>query len=277
VWSIDIPLQLNNSMFDPIVVAEIGRRLDALRHDERLDILLAVESGSRAWGFPSPDSDYDCRLIYVRAIDDYLSLFAPRDVLEVPLEGVLDIGGWDLAKALRLLLKGNAVVVEWLMSPHAYLVNREFRDECLALARHALHPHAVARHYLHLGERQRRTYFADFRAIPLKKIFYALRPAMALRWLRLHPGEAIAPMHFPTLMAQCEVADDVVAVTEELLARKSATRELGTGLLPRPIAEFIDHEFVMARDGLPRQPLRPDKAAIGAADVLFRRWINMGS
>jgi predicted nucleotidyltransferase len=80
-----MPLQANNSMFDPIVVAEIGRRLDTLRHDERLDILLAVESGSRAWGFPSPDSDYDCRLIYVRAIDGYLSLFARRDVVKVPL------------------------------------------------------------------------------------------------------------------------------------------------------------------------------------------------
>jgi predicted nucleotidyltransferase len=107
-----MPLQLNDSMFDPIVVAEIGRRLDALRRDEQLDVLLAVESGSRAWGFPSPDSDYDCRLIYVRAIDDYLSLFARRDVVEMPLDGVLDIGGGDLAKALRLLLKGNAVVVE---------------------------------------------------------------------------------------------------------------------------------------------------------------------
>jgi predicted nucleotidyltransferase len=176
-----------------------------------------------------------------------------------------------------LLLKGNAVVVEWLMSPYSYVVNREFRDECLALAQRALHPHAVAQHYLHLGERQRRTYFADFRAIPLKKIFYALRPAMALRWLRLHPGEAIAPMHFPTLMAQSEVPGDVVALTDELLVRKAATRELGTGLLPRPIAELIDHEFVTARERLPCQPLRPDKAAIAAADVLFRRWINMKS
>jgi predicted nucleotidyltransferase len=163
------------------------------------------------------------------------------------------------------------------MSPHAYVVNREFRDECLALARRALHPNAVARHYLHLGERQRRTYFSDFKAIALKKIFYALRPAMALRWLRLHPGEAIAPMHFPTLMAQSEVSGDVVALTDELLARKAATRELGSGLLPKPIAELMDHEFVTARERLLGQPQRPDKGAIGAADVLFRRWVNMKS
>jgi uncharacterized protein len=103
--------------FDPTVVAAVDEKLRRVAERESAVVLLAVESGSRAWGFPSPDSDYDCRFIYARARDDYLSLHAPRDVIEFPIEGILDVNGWDLAKALRLLLKGNAVVIEWLRGP----------------------------------------------------------------------------------------------------------------------------------------------------------------
>jgi predicted nucleotidyltransferase len=181
---------------DPAVVAAVDERLRWVAERENAVVLLAVESGSRAWGFPSPDSNCDCRFIYARARDDYLSLHAPRDVIEFPIEGILDVNGRDLAKALRLLLKGNAVVIEWPTSPFVYAGDEEFRRQGLALARQAAHPAAIARHYLHLGERQRRTYFADTRAVETKKLFYALRPALALRWLRLHPGAAVAPMHF---------------------------------------------------------------------------------
>jgi len=156
--------------FDPAIVATIDARLRSVADAEHARVLLAVESGSRAWGFPSPDSDYDCRFIYVRRSDDYLALLAPRDVIELPADAVLDVNGWDLKKALQLLLKGNAVVIEWLTSPFVYGGDARFRADALALARLAAHPAAVARHYLHLGERQRRTYFADTRAIPLKKM-----------------------------------------------------------------------------------------------------------
>jgi uncharacterized protein len=94
---------------------------------------------------------------------------------------------------LRLPLKGNAVVIEWLTSPFVYAGDAAFRQEALALAQRAARPAAIARHYLHLGERQRRTYFADTRAVELKRLFYALRPALALRWLRLHPGGQSRP------------------------------------------------------------------------------------
>lgn len=96
---------------DPSAVAGIDRLLDTLERKEGARILLAVESGSRAWGFPSPDSDYDCRFIYVREADRYLSLWPPRDVIESPGD-VLDMSGWDLGKALKLMLKGNAVAIE---------------------------------------------------------------------------------------------------------------------------------------------------------------------
>ena len=267
-------LRLLGPDFDSAVVATIDGRLDAARRDHNATILLAVESGSRAWGFPSPDSDYDCRFIYVRRRDDYLALFSPRDVIEYPLDAVLDVNGWDLGKALRLMLKGNAVVIEWLMSPFTYAGDPEFRDQALALARAAAKAPAIARHYLHLGERQRRTYFADSSEFPLKKLFYALRPAAALRWLRLHPGEAIAPMHFPTLVAGAELPGDVVALIDDLLARKAATRELGSGPLPAPIGALIDAEFTLARELWLREDGRAEPATVEAANGLFRRWAS---
>jgi predicted nucleotidyltransferase len=258
--------------FDPAVVAAIDARLAAIAREHQAAILLAVESGSRAWGFPSPDSDYDCRFIYVRHPQSYLALYQPRDVIEFAPDAVLDVNGWDLGKALRLMLKGNAAVMEWLTSPLTYAGNAAFRAECLALAREAAQPAAVARHYLHLGERQRRTHFSDTRMVPLKKLFYALRPAVALRWLRLHAGAAVAPMHFPTLVAQSELPAEVVAIVNELLARKAVTRELGSGPLPDPIGALIDAEFETARATWLREAWRPELATIAAANELLRRW-----
>jgi len=260
--------------FDPAIVATIDAKLAGIAEREQVELLIAVESGSRAWGFPSPDSDYDCRFIYVRRRDAYLALIPPRDVIELPSDPVFDISGWDLAKALRLLLKGNAVVIEWLTSPFVYAGNAEFRDQLLALAQQASRPAAIARHYLHLGERQRRTYFADANAIPLKKIFYALRPAVALRWLRLNPGAAVAPMHVPSLIAASDLPADVLAIVDDLLARKAVTSELGTGPLPAPIGRLVDEEFAIAREVWLDEPWRPDAETLAAADGFFRRWVT---
>src|SRR5262249_44481222 len=130
---------------------------------------------------------------------------------------------------------------------------------------------AIGRHYLHLGERQRRVYFGDGTEVAQKKIFYALRPAATLRWLRLRPGEAIAPMHFPTLMAECDpppaVRDEVFA----LMARKAATRELGAAPLSPAIAGFIDGEFELARPDFEiARPNLADDTITRAAE--FYRW-----
>ena len=267
------PLRALGPGFDPAIVATIDAKLAGIAERDRVAFLIAVESGSRAWGFPSPDSDYDCRFIYVRRRDAYLVLFPPRDVIELPSDAILDVNGWDLAKALRLLVKGNAVVIEWLTSPFVYAGDAAFRDEMLAFAQQAVRPAAIARHYLHLGEGQRRTYFADANAIPLKKIFYALRPAVALRWLRLHRDEAIAPMHFPTLIATSDLPPDVIAIVDDLLARKAVTSELGSGPLPAPIGRLVDEEFALARETWLDEEWRPDAATHAAADALFRRWV----
>ena len=100
--------------------ALIQEKLHEIEKRENCRILLAVESGSRAWGFASPDSDYDVRFIYVRDKESYLKLNRPRDVIELPINDVLDINGWDVEKALKLLHKSNPTVFEWFSSPVIY-------------------------------------------------------------------------------------------------------------------------------------------------------------
>jgi uncharacterized protein len=253
----------------------VNANLETIRREHGVSIPLAVESGSRAWGFESPDSDFDCRFIFVRPLAHSLSPWQRPDVIEMPLVGDLDVNGWELSKALRLLLKGNAVIIEWLTSPIAYRIDKEFRQDFLGLARAAANRTLIGRHYLHLGERQRRAYFQDEKEIPLKKIFYALRPAAALRWLRLHPNEPIAPMHFPTLLNECDPSSEIEEIVAALLSKKAITRELGKGPLPKPAREFIDREFELARTTLypEKRPIIPDAKAKAQAEEFFRKTV----
>jgi uncharacterized protein len=260
--------------FAPETVAQIDHALDGIIRDDRVAMPLAVESGSRAWGFPSPDSDYDCRFVYVRSADQYVSPWVARDVIELPLAGDLDINGWDLGKALKLMLKGNAVIIEWLQSPLIYRGNAEFRDEFTELARRHADRGLVARHYLHLGERQRRVHFGDGENVPLKKLFYALRPAATLRWMRGHPDQRVAPMHFPTLMAGCDPPADVAGLVADLLARKAVTRELGSAPLPACIARFVDDEFTEARAAFGDRPSVASDAARAEATAFFQATVR---
>jgi len=271
-----LPLALRSipSHFDPDRLAEVDTRLVNIVRDHHVSIGLAIESGSRAWGFPSPDSDYDCRFLFVRRTADYLSPWQKRDVIETPLEDEMDVNGWELGKAIKLLLKGNAVVIEWLMSPIVYAGDPGFRDGLTRLAERHTDRAAIGRHYLHLGERQRNTYFADHKTVSLKKIFYALRPAAALRWLRFHPDAVIAPMDFPTLLRQCDPPADVLDLSTDLIARKAVTREFGTGPLPAPIRDFIDREFETARTHFDARPRRISEDARADAELLFRSMLH---
>ena len=255
--------------FSPNAVAAIDARLGAIRADDGVSIPLAIESGSRAWGFPSPDSDYDCRFVFVRPVEQHLSPWTRRDVIETPLDGELDVNGWDLAKAIRLLLKGNAVIIEWLRSPIVYRGEAWFRDAFLAFAQRFADRDLIARHHLHLGERQRRLHLSD-EVVPQKKIFYVMRSAATLRWLLMHPDKAVAPMHFPTLMAECDPPQGVTDLTASLIARKAVTHELGAEPLPEPIATFIDVEFAAARQRFERAAAIVSDEARREAEQLYR-------
>ena len=255
-------------------VALIDALLDRVVKEHDVFLPLAIESGSRAWGFSSPDSDYDCRFVFVRRIAQHITPWPARDVIEFPPEGDLDANGWDLGKALRLLLKGNAVIIEWLRSPIVYRGPAWFRDGFLDFAGQAATREAIGRHYLHLGERQRRVYFGDGTSVAQKKIFYALRPAATLRWLRMRPAEAIAPMHFPTLMAECDPPAALSREVADLMRRKLETRELGTAPLTPLVASFIDSEFELGRAAFEGGNARAPEEVAAQAAIFYRAVVE---
>lgn len=132
-------------------------KLREIEEKEDVRILLAVESGSRAWGFSSPDSDYDVRFIYARKRADYLRLEKTRDVIELPLDDVLDINGWDIQKTLRLLYKSNPTLFEWFSSPIVYM-ETEFADALRDIMQKYFSTKRSMYHYISMAEGNYREY-----------------------------------------------------------------------------------------------------------------------
>ncbi|TQK70796.1 hypothetical protein FBY23_2577 [Nocardioides sp. SLBN-35] len=260
--------------FDPATVTAIDARLGDIAASYGVRVPWAIESGSRAWGFASPDSDYDCRFLFVRPRRDYLSLWAPRDVIETPLEGLLDVNGWDLAKAVRLATAGNATVGEWLRSPHVYGGDPAFRDDLLDLVAAVTDPARVRRHYLHVGRGQWANARVGADLVRLKRVFYAVRPAVTLRWLDGNVG--VPPMNLDELLAESEVPGGVRAELEGLRNLKARTRELGDAPVPPAIAAWVEGVFVTDPDigGTPSAAVR-ERANEGFLDLLDR-WAPAG-
>lgn len=206
----------------------IREKLDTLSEQHRVRILLAVESGSRAWGFPSADSDYDVRFIYARAQEDYLSVRPLRDVIETPLvqDEVLsvpmDMNGWDVRKALSLSAKSNAVLIEWLASPVKYKAEDTAVSDLLAFARGSADLAALEYHYDRLARNAWEQVTADG-SVKIKLYCYALRPALALQWLRLH--KQASPMDVPSLCDGLVLKPELQEAIQHLIKIKAAAKE----------------------------------------------------
>lgn len=222
--------------FSPLAVSEIRSRLQSVR-DGGVRIGFAIESGSRAWGFPSPDSDYDCRFVYVRPVEHHLRFGRLRDVIEFPIVGDIDTGGWDLRKALLLALKGNAVIVEWVKSPFVYEEEPGFRDRLSALLAEIMEPRRVARHYAGLL----RQHYPDGEpaSVRLKRFLYAIRPAVALHWMEQRGYSALPPMNMLECMAGVTLDEGVRAEILALVERKRVTREMGEGAPATVLRNFV--------------------------------------
>jgi predicted nucleotidyltransferase len=251
--------------------ALICEKLDAIEREHDVRLLFAVESGSRAWGFPSPDSDYDVRFVYMRRPAWYLSVQARRDVIELPIEGDLDINGWDLKKALQLLIKPNPVLLEWLRSPIVYRADGEAMVKLADLALRTAHQRPSAYHYLHLCRTQYARFIAGKQVVKLKKYFYVLRPALALMWLRAHPQRPL-PMNLSELRAGLDLAPALDGLLDALLARKASTRELGEGPRLPEVDRLIEAE-IAATEQVLLEIASPPPDLQEAADRLFREMV----
>jgi predicted nucleotidyltransferase len=218
----------------------IRSHLNAIEADEDIRVVYACESGSRAWGFPSADSDYDVRFLYARPVAWYLSIDEKRDVIERPVKAELDISGWDLKKALQLFRKSNPPLLEWLGSPIIYLEKYRVAAKMRLLSTEYYSPAACLYHYLHMARGNFRDYLKG-NEVWVKKYFYVLRPILAMNWIE--KGLGIVPTDFNVLVSQLVTEPKLKSAIDRLLAAKRAGAELDRGPRIASIGEFIEGEL----------------------------------
>ena len=212
--------------------------LNEIEKRENIKILHCIESGSRAWGFASPDSDYDVRFIYVRPKEFYLRLDKTRDVIEWQLDDTLDINGWDVQKALTLLHKSNPTLFEWNSSPIVYKTTDEWQKISMTINRYFMAKSGLY-HYLSTAKSNYREYLKG-ETVRLKKYFYVLRPLLACKWI-LAEGTP-PPMLFRTLMDKY-LDEDLKPDVEKLLDMKMNMPEIGEGKRFERVNDYLDRNI----------------------------------
>ncbi len=227
----------------------IEQKLKEIEQTEKVKILYCVESGSRAWGFASPDSDYDVRFIYVRERDYYLRLNPTRDVIEWQLDDVLDINGWDIKKALQLLHNSNPTLFEWNASPIVYRKAKEWDAISTLIDEYFIGKNGLY-HYLNMARNNEREFLQGER-VRLKKYFYVLRPILACKWI-LKKGTP-PPMLFDDLAKEC-LDEEIREEVERLLKLKKETPELGEGARIEKLNEYIEKNIIKIKDEIERLP-----------------------
>jgi hypothetical protein len=229
-----------------------------------------VESGSRAWGFASNDSDWDIRFIYIHPQDWYLSIDDKRDSLEYPADDLLDFSGWELRKALRLFRKSNPPLLEWLRSPIMYLEQFSTAERIRSLSAEYFNPRSCLHHYLHMASGNFREYLkSDY--VSVKKYFYVLRPVLACQWIM--KTNTMAPMEFNQLLAT-QIDDKRLKVAiEELVKRKKHGDELDKEPKITVINDYLEERIICFEEYVKNSdPITaPD---IGKLDLLFRETLR---
>ena len=216
----------------------IKEKLKEIEERESVKILHCVESGSRAWGFASPDSDYDVRFIYVRPKEHYLRLDKAKDVIEWQLDGTLDINGWDLQKALKLLYKSNPTLFEWNSSPRVYQTTGEWKEVSSVIEKYFSAEQGL-HHYLNIAKSNYRKYLNED-AVRFKKYFYVLRPLLACKWILQQ--KTPPPMLFESL-ADKYLDESVKPDVKALLKIKTEMPEISEGKHFDRIDEYLLREI----------------------------------
>ena len=247
----------------------IREKLEEIEKKEQVRVLHAVESGSRAWGFASPDSDYDVRFVYVRPGDYYLRLEEKQDFLNWELDETLDINGWDLSKALQHFHKSNATLYEWSSSPIVYRTTPEWA-KIKAAAEHYFSPKACMYHYYGTANKNYNQYLRE-EMVNYKKYFYVLRPLLACKWIeerKCPPPVLFAELAGAVLEAELEPH------VRRLLEAKTRMKESETGPRLDVLNGYIAGSLSDYKEKIARMPedRNPDWAEL---DGLFRELIGL--
>ena len=206
------------------MIDEIKSELARLETEHDIKILLAVESGSRAWGFASQDSDWDVRYIYIHKLDWYLRIDQYKDSQEEILPNDIDLSGWELRKALGLFRKSNPPLLEWLRSPIVYLEQFSTAEKLRELSVKYYNPRSCMYHYLSMAKGNFNEFLKDRELVKIKKYFYVLRPVLACEWILNE--ESFPPMEFDRLVDTQVKDPQVRTAIDNLLERKMAGEEL---------------------------------------------------
>lgn len=220
--------------------SRIIKRLQEIEFENHISILYACESGSRAWGFPSADSDYDIRFIYVHPMDWYLTIQEKREVIDFPMEENLDFSGWDIRKTLGLFRRSNPPLLEWLGSPIVYQEKSNFACQLRELAKEYYSPASCIHHYMHMARGNYNDYVRG-EDIRIKKYFYVLRPILVIKWIE--QGCGVAPMAFSTLLERVILDPNLKAEINRLMKLKESGSEFDRGPQSALVNQFVESEL----------------------------------
>lgn len=246
---------------------------DILRQTERefgCRILFACESGSRAWGFASPDSDFDVRFIYAHPVEWYLRLDNLPDTVDAMLPGDIDLGGWELRKTLKLFAGCNLALNEWLNSPEVYSSEPAFHQQLQLQIPRYFKPKAAGCHYLRMARN-------TLEAHPLKsgmrgkKLFYILRPLLALQWISAR--RSMPPTAFEELLNAGLAPEQITGMVRELQTQKQNLNEAQPIDVPNETIHWIKEALAQAESQTEALPAWGNRD-LGALNALMREWVN---
>lgn len=249
---------------------ELRELLSKTESDYSLSMIYGLESGSRAWGFDSQNSDYDVRFLYVRPVDWYLCIEKRGDALDLGTSNNIDLSGWDLRKSLLFLRKSHPVLLEWLRSPVVYVECSEIVQRMREIGEEFFAPRASVHHYVGWAERTLHRYFhrSDLAA---KRYFYVVRPILCCLWIQTIGGQP--PLRIQALLAAVEMPTEVKLAIDNLIDRKRAGYELDSlGRIP-VLDQYIFETIPQIKEFLATLP-KPKYAPFELLSPLFHQALE---
>ena len=247
----------------------IHHKLKEIEQQKNAQILFASESGSRAWGFPSQDSDYDVRFIYAHEPNWYLSVVPRKDVIDIAIDGDMDMGGWDIRKSFALLRKSNCALIEWLSSPIVYRADNEAIKPLKQMIPKAFMARSACHHYLSLAHRKTSEITARERS-KLKAYFYALRATLCAKFIV--DEDQAPPMLIDPLLDKYFKDVETRQAIETLRQQKLVSTE--KDLIPR--IGWLDDYLVKNQQELEAVlPKNQLKAPLEEYDEAFRKTLKV--
>lgn len=238
--------------------------------EHNLKVIYGLESGSRAWGFESQNSDYDVRFLYLRPIDWYLCIERRADVLEFETSNHVDLSGWDFKKSLMFLRRSHPVILEWLRSPIVYIEHSKLVRQMRGIGHEFFAPRASVYHYIGWAERILQRYFKPSK-LSAKRYFYVIRPILCCRWIQTIGGQP--PLPIQELIAAIEMPAEVKLAIESLIERKRAGYELDSVGRITTLDGYIAESLAQIKEFLNTLP-RPEYAPFELLNSLFYEVIE---